>query len=137
MRSRRSLLFVVMHIAGFGGAVSAQTLDQHQCLVPDPELSINRCTDTIQSGHETQQNLARAVSSLRLAHDSNGQDDRGIEDLEQASRLNPNVAFAFRDRGTSYARKGQYDRAVEDLDQAIRLNPNDALAFANRGLTYS
>jgi tetratricopeptide (TPR) repeat protein len=137
MRSRWSLLFVVMHIAGFGGAVSAQTLDQQGCPAPDPDLSISRCTAMIQSDHETQQNLARAFSSRGLAYARKGQYDHAIEDLDQAIRLNPNDAFAFRNRGTSYARKGQYDHAFEDLDQAIRLNPNDALAFANRGLTYS
>jgi tetratricopeptide (TPR) repeat protein len=137
MRSKWALLFVLMHIAGFSGAVSAQALDQQGCPAPDPDLSISRCTAMIQSGHETQQNLARAFSSRGLAYARKGQYDRAIEDLDQAIRFDPNDAFAFRNRGTSYARKGQYDHAIEDLDQAIRLNPNDAVAFSNRGLSYS
>jgi hypothetical protein len=44
MRDRRALLFVVMHIAAFSGAVSAQTLDQQRCSAPDPDLSISGCT---------------------------------------------------------------------------------------------
>jgi tetratricopeptide (TPR) repeat protein len=134
MRSKWALLFVLMHIAGFSGAVSAQTLDQQGCPAPDPDLSISRCTAMIQSGHETQQNLARAFSSRGLAYARKGQYDRAIEDLDQAIRFDPNGAFAFRNRGTSYARKGQYDRAIEDLDQAIRLNPNDAVASSHRGI---
>ena len=60
MRSRWALLFVLTHIAGFSGAATAQTLDQRRCLAPDPDLSISACTAMIQSGHETQQNLATA-----------------------------------------------------------------------------
>lgn len=44
MRNRWALLFVPMYIAGFGGAVSAQTLDQRRCSAPDPDLSISGCT---------------------------------------------------------------------------------------------
>jgi hypothetical protein len=36
MRSRWALLFVLMHIAGFSGAATAQTADQQLCLAPDP-----------------------------------------------------------------------------------------------------
>ena len=57
MRSRWALLFVLMHIAGFSGAATAQTLDQRRCFAPDPDLSISGCTAMIQSGHETRQNL--------------------------------------------------------------------------------
>jgi hypothetical protein len=58
MRGRCALLFVLMYIAGFSGAATAQNDDQKLCLAPDPDLSISRCTAMIQSGHETQQNLA-------------------------------------------------------------------------------
>jgi tetratricopeptide (TPR) repeat protein len=133
MRSRWVLLFVVMHIAGFGSAVRAQTLDQQGCPAPDPDLSISRCTAMIQSGHETQQNLARAFSSRGLAYARKGQYDHAIEDFDQAIRLNPNDAVAFSNRGAAYARRGQPDRAIEDYDQAIRLNPDYATAFYNRG----
>jgi lipoprotein NlpI len=137
MRSRCALLFVLMHIAGFSGAATAQNVDQQLCLAPDPDLSISRCTAMIQSGHETQQNLAVAFSDRGIAYARKGQYDRAIEDLDQAIRLNPNYAVAFSNRGLAYARKDQYDRALEDLDQAIRLNPNYAAAFNNRGSAYS
>jgi hypothetical protein len=39
MSNRWALLFVVMHIAGFGGAASAQTQEQ-QCPAPEPDVSI-------------------------------------------------------------------------------------------------
>jgi lipoprotein NlpI len=137
MRSRCALLFVLMHITGFCGAATAQNVDQRLCLAPDPDLSISRCTAMIQSGRETQQNLAVVFSDRGIAYARKGQYDRAIEDLDQAIRLNPNYAAAFSNRGLAYVRKGQYDRAIEDLDQAIRLNPNYAAAFNNRGSAYS
>ena len=60
MRNTWTLLFVLMQIAGFGGAATAQTDDQQRCSAPDPDLSISGCTAMIQSGHETRQNLAKA-----------------------------------------------------------------------------
>jgi predicted Zn-dependent protease len=62
--------------------------------------------------------------------------DRAIQDLDQAIRLDPNLAWAFNNRGLVYNAKGQYDRAIQDFDQAIKLNPNLAMAFKNRGVSY-
>jgi tetratricopeptide (TPR) repeat protein len=146
MSNRWALLFVMTHIAGFGGAVTAQTLDQQrQCPATDPDVSINGCTAMIQSGHETQQKLAIDFYNRGLAYLLKDQYDRAIEDFDQAIRINPNYALAFNSRGHTYFGKGlgacrpaslrpcalavaQYDRAIEDFDQAIRLNPNDAMA---------
>ena len=78
-----------------------------------------------------------AFNNRGLAYARNGQLDRAIEDLDQAIRLDPNLAEAFNNRGTAYGGKGLYVHAIEDLDQAIRLNPNYAMAFNNRGLAYA
>jgi tetratricopeptide (TPR) repeat protein len=129
-----ALLFVVMHIAGFGGTVTAQTVDQQQqCPAADPDLSISGCTAMIQSGHETQQKLAIDFFNRGYAYAAKDQKERAIEDFDQAIRLNPNYALAFVARGLAYFD----DRAIEDFDQAIRLNPNYALAFVARGVAYS
>jgi TPR repeat len=130
MRSRWALLFVVMHIAGFSDAATAQTLDQQRCLAPDPDLSISRCTAMIQSGHETQQNLAFAFRSRGIAYARKGQYDRAIEDLDQAIRLDPNDAVAFSNRGGAYNGKGQYDRAIEDRSASRRPCHGDMTADA-------
>jgi tetratricopeptide (TPR) repeat protein len=44
-----------------------------------------------------------------------------------SSKLDPNYARAFANRGIVYGRKREYDRAIQDFDQAIRLDPDLAL----------
>jgi tetratricopeptide (TPR) repeat protein len=135
MSNRWALLFVVMHIAGFGGAASAQTEEQ-QCPAPEADVSISGCTAIIQSGHETQQKLATDFYNRGVAYLRKDQYDRAIEDFDQSIRLNPNYALAFKGRGNVHLSEGQYDRAIEDFDHVLRLNPNDAWAFAGRGGAY-
>jgi tetratricopeptide (TPR) repeat protein len=158
MNNRWALLFVMTHITGFGGAATAQPLDQQQqCPAPDPDLSISGCTAMIQSGHETQQKLAIDFYNRGFAYLLKDQYDRAIEDFDQAIRFNPNYALALNSRGHAYFSKGvaacrpaslppcalaiaQYDRAIDDFNQAIRLNPDDAMAawaYGERGLTKS
>jgi tetratricopeptide (TPR) repeat protein len=137
MSNRWALLFVMTHIAGFGGAATAETLDQQQqCPAPDPDLSISGCTAMIQSGHETQQKLAVDFYNRGLAYTLKDQYDRAIEDFDEAIRINPTYALAFKGRGNVYLSDGQYDRAIEDFDHVIGLNPNDAWAFVGRGGAY-
>jgi tetratricopeptide (TPR) repeat protein len=71
-----------------------------------------------------------------VAYDVKGDHDRAILDYDQAIRLNPKYADAYRDRGLTYFHKGDYDRAIRDHDQAIRLNPKDADTFFGRGWAY-
>ena len=137
MSNRWALLFVMTHIAGFGGAATAQTLDQQQeCPAPDPDVSISGCTALIQSGHETQQKLPIDFYNRGLAYLLKDQYDRSIEDFDQAIRLNPNYDLAFKVRGNVYLSEGQYDRAIEDFGHVIAINPNDAWAFVGRGGAY-
>jgi tetratricopeptide (TPR) repeat protein len=162
MRNRWALIFMLMHIASFSGAATAQTLEQQRCFAPGPgDDRIGSCTAMIQSDQETPGNLAEAFYNRGVAYTNEGQPDRAIEDLDQAIRLNPNDAMAFNSRGNAHFSKGgnmarengmclgayrpascasaiaQYDRAIEDYDQAIRLNPNNALAFFSRGRAYA
>jgi hypothetical protein len=87
MRNRWTALFVLMHIAGLGGAATAQTLDQRRCSGLDADLSISGCAAMIQSGHETRQNLTIAFFNRGNAYYLKRQPDRAIEDLDQAIRL--------------------------------------------------
>jgi tetratricopeptide (TPR) repeat protein len=52
---------------------------------------------------------------------------------EQAIRLDPNHAAAYREKGYALSRLKRYAEALAAYEQAIRLDPNDAVAYANKG----
>ena len=54
--------------------------------------------------------------------------ERSIEDFDKAIELDPNLAWAYSNRGFSYHELGQYQRSIDDYDKAIELDPNDAEA---------
>jgi tetratricopeptide (TPR) repeat protein len=60
----------------------------------------------------------------------------GIEDYNQALRINPNYAEAYYNRGVTRAQlKGgieDFNEALEDFNEALRINPNYAEAYYNR-----
>lgn len=60
-----------------------------------------------------------------------------ISDFNQAIKLNPNFAEAYRNRGTFYAIFKDYPEAISDITQAIKLNPNVIGAYYLRGLAYA
>jgi tetratricopeptide (TPR) repeat protein len=54
--------------------------------------------------------------------------------LNEAIADNPNMPFAFADRGYALMEKGKYREALADFNQAIRLDPSNHEYFLNRGL---
>jgi len=74
--------------------------------------------------------------------------DRAIADFNNAIRIDPNYAYAYRMRGYSYSyraritsrnkadRLADMNNAIADLTQAIRLEPNNASAYRERGYAY-
>jgi len=61
---------------------------------------------------------------------------KAIEYLNNAIKLQPDLAEAYSNRGIAYSNLGQQQRAIEDYNEAIRLKPNDAEAYYNRGNAY-
>ncbi len=61
---------------------------------------------------------------------------KAIEHLTQAIRLNPDYTESYKNRGVAYHIKGDYNRAIEDYSTMIKQNPNDAEVYNNRGNTY-
>jgi tetratricopeptide (TPR) repeat protein len=98
-----------------------------------PDLRITGCTTVIQSGRETQSNLAIAFNNRGNGYKARGEIDRAIQDYDEAIRLEPDHAKAFLNRGTAYKAKGEIDRAIQDYDEAIRLEPDSNISFFNRG----
>lgn len=148
MRSRWTSLFVLIHLAAFNVAATAQTLDRQRCFGPRPATvtvsaiddRIGGCTAIIGAGRETPENLFKAFISRGFAYLSRGKFstatedyDHAIQDYDHAIRLNPNYANSFNNRGLAYLAKNQFERAIQDFDEAIRLDPEFAFAFYNRG----
>src|SRR5262245_44206897 len=64
-----------------------------------------------------------------------GQSQRGIELLNKAIGINPNVAEVHNDRGMALRGLRRWDEALASFDKAIALRPDYAVAHNNRGLT--
>jgi tetratricopeptide (TPR) repeat protein len=67
---------------------------------------------------------------------SKNEHDKAIADYDEAIRLDPHDAVAYRQRGCSWSARMLYDRSIADFNGAIRLNPQYALAYANRGSAW-
>ena len=62
--------------------------------------------------------------------------EKALPDYDQAIRLNPEDAPAYRNRGIVYAAIGQYEQAIEDYSEAIRLKSDYVDAYLGRGNAY-
>ena len=120
------------------GKPTANSEDVPKCYKStNADITINYCTQAIESGQLSGRGLAFAFYKRANAYYEKGEYDRAIEDYDQAIRLNPKHPDAFSNRGVAYARKGDYDRAIENYNEAIRLNPKHPDAFSNRGVAYA
>lgn len=134
---RWQAMIMVLTLMGVSAA-SGQSRQENwkQCLRADPERSIAACSAFVQSGQETDTNLAKAYDSRGLAYARKRDFDRAIQDYDQSLQLDPNSATARYNRGVAYEFKGDYDRAFPDLDRAVQLNPGDADSSFCRGLAF-
>ena len=62
-----------------------------------------------------------------------GRVQEGIDEYQQALRLNPNYAEAYYNLGLALADAGQLELAIQNYRQALRLRPNNAEARNNLG----
>src|SRR5216683_211726 len=136
----RRLVSLLFFLAGCAVPAAAQNDDYRRCgeyRESNPNLALKYCTAAIQSGSLSQEQLAEARNNRGIAFDVKGERDRGIQDFDEAIRLNPDFAEAFYGRGNARVAKGEYDNAIQDYSQAIQLKPGDFEAFRNRGATFA
>jgi tetratricopeptide (TPR) repeat protein len=63
-----------------------------------------------------------------------GDNDRALQDLNEAIQLDQNLAVAFSNRGLAWLNLKKHDLARQDLDEALRLDPKLELAYKNRAV---
>lgn len=65
-----------------------------------------------------------------------GDDNKAIEHLTEAIKINPKNEFYYFFRGEAELDLGEYDKAINDFNKAIALKPNDYRAIFTRGKCY-
>src|SRR5258708_14248095 len=84
---------VVAAIAGLDGPRSTQQSDAHKNwrsgATAPPEVPISACTALIESGKESNDELAIAFGNRATAYAMKGQIDNAFRDFDQAIKLNP------------------------------------------------
>ena len=106
------------------------------CGDPNADRSITACSAIIAANRPDPIARAAAYAHLGHAYLTMNLPDRAIPAFDEATRLNPRLAAAFKDRAAARTLKNQPEQAVADLSEAIRLAPNDAEAFNARGQAH-
>jgi Tfp pilus assembly protein PilF len=83
-----------------------------------------------------QTRLAAVVYEKGQSCIDRGDYDSAIAALDQAIRVDPRFAPAYRARGFAHVKKNDNDKAIADFTEAIRLKPNDEDAYRCRGRAY-
>lgn len=100
------------------------------------DQTIEGCSGLISAVRPPTGDLTKAFYNRGIAYNNKGDNDKALQDYDQAINHKPDYTIAYNNRGLIYSRKGEHDRAILDFDQAIRTDPNYALAYNNRGLAY-
>jgi tetratricopeptide (TPR) repeat protein len=129
MRTRKTALIAILPFLFVGAALSASQSGAHLCQSSDGPGRTIACSHASKIDVDTY--LKRAAAYL-----AKGNFELAITELDEATRLNPDAALAYRMRGKAYKATGNNDQAVADFSRAIQLNPYEAVDYKNRGTAY-
>lgn len=62
--------------------------------------------------------------------------DKVVELSTRAIKRNPDLPWAYSQRGYAHAQNGRHELAMDDLNMAIELDPEFGAAFFNRGVLH-
>jgi tetratricopeptide (TPR) repeat protein len=96
------------------------------------EARIGYCTQLIQSGRLSTENIPRTYLNRGRAYYYNHQYDQAVADITHTIALKPSVD-AYINRAGAYEKKGMRDQAISDYRAALGLNPN--YDYAKQALT--
>jgi tetratricopeptide (TPR) repeat protein len=128
-------------LIGWGGYALFGIAEQTQ-QAQIKELERNAAAIEAKIKDEAEAETKRKVDAERLRKEGEeagkaGDYAKAMANLNEAIRLNPNVATAYYDRGLTYAKIGDRERALADYTEAIRLDPRHVVALRDRGLIYA
>jgi tetratricopeptide (TPR) repeat protein len=89
---------------------------------------------TVRAPHDMQ--AARANELVRKGAEAyrNGQLDSALADFDEAIRIDPESADAYRNRALIYQDRNDLAGALSDLDRALQINPRLPAALVDRGI---
>jgi tetratricopeptide (TPR) repeat protein len=129
-----ALLTAVLPASGW-----AQSYDQQRtwCFEKaSPEQKIQGCDAVIKANKEAPDVIATAYLWHGVTVRKLGQNDRALQDYNQAIRLNPGFADAFNSRCYLYVLTNRLQDALKDCNESLRLNPKNQYAYDSRGFAY-
>ena len=101
---------------------------------PEEALATLNRSLSITSGNETPTAI---LLQQAVVYRHMGRNNRALEALREAGRVESPVARVYYDRGALYHELGLYQEALEAFNQALKINRNYAKAYYGRGLVYS
>jgi lipoprotein NlpI len=96
--------------------------------------SIDKATETINSGKLAGKDLAAAHCLLSDSYSDLGQLDDAMRQANEALKITPNNGRAFMCRADVHLIAGEFDKSVADYSRGITLGSTDAFAFNRRGV---
>ena len=122
----RAILLAILVFA-FASVAHAQNFETQKawCLdsSADPDLRIGACTWLLSSGELAETGVPYVFVERAAARIAKRQWDDALGDLDQAIRINPNIAEAHLQQGLVFYERQQWARATTSFDTAIRLEP--------------
>ena len=104
---------------------------------PSPDLIINSCTATIQSGRRSGKNLSPALNNRGIGYNRKAEYDRAIADFDRGDPPRPEICQRIHQpRASLIAARATTTEPSPTMTEAIRLDPNNASAYNNRGFAY-
>jgi tetratricopeptide (TPR) repeat protein len=132
----RNFIAVFLMLALITAAAADRAADLNSCTDGEGDQAIVACARVINDPQATLTERANALTSRGAEHEIAGRHDQAIADFNQAIKLEPTFAGAYKFRGDSYAQKKDHARAIADFNQAIKLDPKYWEAFSSRGYSY-
>jgi tetratricopeptide (TPR) repeat protein len=113
---------------------SAARAAEDPCVGSHGDEAIAACTRDIDAAAAPDRQLAPLYLSRGEAYYSRYDIERALVDINQAIRLDPQLAAAYDARGRVH--HFQPERALIDFETAIKLDPRFAAAYVDRGAAY-